>query len=46
MLTTPDRFEHGMHTAMLLAAAVSLTAALVWWLASKAMARQRISQAG
>jgi MFS transporter, DHA2 family, methylenomycin A resistance protein len=33
-----------MHTAMTMAAAVSLTAALVWWFASKAMARQRIGQ--
>ena len=45
MLTTPDQFERGMHTAMAMAAAVSLAAALVWWFASKSMARERISQA-
>lgn len=45
MLDAPDQFERGMHTAMLLAAAISLTAALVWWLASKAMPRVRIGQA-
>ena len=45
MLTTPGQFERGMHTAMAMAAAVSLTAALLWWFASKAMARERIGQA-
>ena len=45
MLTTPGQFERGMHAAMAMAAAVSLTAALAWWFASKAMARERISQA-
>ena len=45
MLTTPDQFERGMHTAMAMAAAVSLTAALVWWFASKAITRERISPA-
>ncbi|WP_254074139.1 MFS transporter [Burkholderia sp. S171] len=45
MLTTPGQFERGMHTAMAMAAAVSLTAALIWWFASKAMARQRIGRA-
>jgi len=44
LLTTPGQFVRGMHTAMTMAAAVSLTAALVWWFASKAMARQRIGQ--
>jgi MFS transporter, DHA2 family, methylenomycin A resistance protein len=45
MLTAPGRFEQGMHTAMAMAAAVSLTAALVWWFASKGMARARVGQA-
>ncbi|WP_213766085.1 hypothetical protein [Caballeronia sp. dw_19] len=45
MLTTPDQFERGMHAAMAMAAAVSLTAALAWWFASKVMARERFSRA-
>lgn len=45
MLTTPGQFERGMHTAMAMAAAVSLTASLVWWFASKAITRERISPA-
>ena len=45
MLTTPGQFERGMHTAMAMAAAVSLTAALVWWFASRAITRERTSPA-
>ncbi|CAN7720614.1 hypothetical protein LJR034_006168 [Caballeronia sp. LjRoot34] len=45
MLTTPDQFERGMHAAMAMAAAVSLTAALVWWFVSKVMTRERFSRA-
>jgi DHA2 family methylenomycin A resistance protein-like MFS transporter len=46
MVPSPDQFEHGIHTAMAMAAAILLTAALVWWFASKAMARERISPIG
>jgi MFS transporter, DHA2 family, methylenomycin A resistance protein len=45
MIAALHRFESGMHTAMAMAAAVSLTAAMVWWFASKGMARERTSRA-
>jgi MFS transporter, DHA2 family, methylenomycin A resistance protein len=45
MIAALHRFESGMHTAMAMAAAVSLTAAMVWWFASKGMARERIGRA-
>jgi DHA2 family methylenomycin A resistance protein-like MFS transporter len=44
MVAALHRFESGMHSAMATAAAVSLTAAMAWWLASKGTARERISR--